>query len=107
MSTILPKYPTYPGTLIKDELVEMGNVTQKDLAGFLKVTPSYLGEVINGKRAINASLAIGLEDVFGIPAEYWLRFQAQYDLDILRISRINKPTTKKSGQHSLKKELTA
>lgn len=106
MNTLLPKYPTHPGTLIKDELIEMGNTTQKDLAGYLKVTPSYLSEVINGKRGINASLAIGLEDVFGIPAEYWLRFQAQYDLDILRISRINKSTPKKSGRPFLKKELT-
>lgn len=107
MNTILPKYPTHPGTLIKDELMEMGNTTQKELAGYLKVTPSYLSEMINGKRSINASLAIGLEDVFGISAEYWLRFQVQYDLDMLRISRINKSTTKKPGQLSLKKELTA
>ena len=73
----------------------MGNATQKELAGYLNVTPSYLSEVINGKRAVNASLAIGLEEVFNITAEYWLRFQAQYDLDMLRISRLNKTLTKK------------
>jgi addiction module HigA family antidote len=106
MNTILPKYPTHPGTLIKDELIEMGNTTQKELASYLSVTPSYLSEVINGKRAINASLAIGLEEIFGISAEYWLRFQAQYDLDILRISRINKPTAKKTNQLSRKNEFT-
>lgn len=106
MNRLLPKYPTHPGTLIKDELVEMGNTTQKDLAGYLDVTPSYLSEVINGKRGINASLAIGLEEVFGISAEYWLRFQAQYDLDILRIFRINKSSTKKSGRLFRKEELT-
>lgn len=107
MSTKLPKYPTHPGTLIKDELIEMGNTTQKELAGYLNVTPSYLSEVINGKRAVNASLAIGLEEVFNITAEYWLRFQAQYDLDMLRISRLNKPLKKKSDQHFRKKELIA
>ncbi|MDY9917952.1 HTH-type transcriptional regulator / antitoxin HigA [Porphyromonadaceae bacterium NLAE-zl-C104] len=106
MNTVLPKYPTHPGTLIKEELIEMGNTTQKELASSLGITPSYLSEVINGKRAINASLAIGLEEVFGISAEYWLRFQAQYDLDILRISRINKPITKKSDQLFYEKEFT-
>jgi len=106
MNTILPKYPTHPGTLIKDELIEMGNTTQKELAASLGVTPSYLSEVINGKRTVNASLAIGLEEVFGISAEYWLRFQAKYDLDMLRISRINKPIAKKSDPISRKKEFT-
>ena len=85
-TTILPKYPTHPGTLIKDELTEMENITQKELASQLGVTASFLSEVINGKRSINASLAIGLEKIFGIPAEYWLRFQSQYDLDLLRLS---------------------
>lgn len=106
MNSILPKYPTHPGTLIKDELIEKGDTTQKDLAGYLGITPSYLSEVINAKRAINASLAIGLEEVFGISAEYWLRFQAQYDLDMLRISRINKPPAKKTNQLSRKEEFT-
>src|SRR5690554_391524 len=105
MNTILPKYPTHPGTLIKDELVEMGGITQKELAALLGVKPSYLSEVINGKRAINASLAIDLEAVFGIPAEYWLRFQSQYDLDILRISRLNHPN-EKPVQPSRKKKLS-
>jgi HTH-type transcriptional regulator/antitoxin HigA len=106
MNTILPKYPTHPGTLIKNELIEMGNTTQKELAGYLSVTPSYLSEVINGKRAINASLAIGLEEIFGISAEYWLRFQAQYDLDMLRVARINKPIARKSDQFFQKEEFT-
>ncbi len=106
MSTILPKYPTHPGTLIKDELIEMGNTTQKDLSGYLNVTPSYLSEVINGKRSINASLAIGLEEVFGISAEYWLCFQAQYDLDMLRITRINRPIGRKPDQLFRKEEFT-
>lgn len=106
MNTKLPKYPTHPGTLIKDELIEMGDTTQKKLAASLGVTPSYLSEVINGKRAVNASLAIGLEEVFGISAEYWLRFQAQYDLDMLRISRINKPVGRKPHQPFRKKEVT-
>ena len=104
MNTILPKYPTHPGTLIKDELIEMGDITQKELASSLGVTPSYLSEVINGKRAINASLAIGLEEIFGIAAEYWLRFQVQYDLDMLRIARINKPRVREPDQLSPKKE---
>lgn len=67
------------------------------------INPSYLSEIINGKRAINASLAIELEAVFSIPAEYWLRFQAQYDLDTLRISRLSHPK-EKSAPLSRKKE---
>lgn len=103
MSTILPHYPTHPGILIKDELAGIGNVTQKELASLLGVTASFLSEVINGKRSVNASLAIGLEDFFGIPAEYWLRFQAQYDLDLLRISRRNAPDAKKPYSRLRKK----
>ena len=75
---------THPGILIKDELDEYSDMDQKKLAEKLKVKPSYLNEVINGKRPVKADLAILLEKVLGISADYWMRFQSQYELDKAR-----------------------
>ncbi len=85
---LLPFEATHPGILIRDEL-EARNITQKSLAQAIDVKPSYLNEIIKGKRSITADFAILLEQILDIPAEYWLRFQSQYDIDKARIKEKN------------------
>jgi HTH-type transcriptional regulator/antitoxin HigA len=54
------------------------------MAKEVAVQPSFLNEVIKGKRSVHAHLAIALESALGISAEYWLRLQMQYDLSKAR-----------------------
>ena len=74
---ITPFEATHPGILIKDELEFREDLNQKDLAEMLSVKPSFLNEVIKGKRPITADLAILLEKTLEIPADYWMKFQSQ------------------------------
>jgi HTH-type transcriptional regulator/antitoxin HigA len=85
----IPFEATHPGVLIKDELEFRDTIKQKDLAQLLGVKPSFLNEIIKGKRPITADLAIVLEKILEIPADYWMKFQSQYEIDCARIKEKN------------------
>ena len=74
---IVPAQATHPGELIKDELNER-KMSQKQLANLTGIAPSVLSETINGKRAISLNVAVALEKVLGISADYWMNLQMQY-----------------------------
>lgn len=91
MKTIFENTPfsaTHPGTLLKEEL-EANGINQKDFAIEIGMQKTMLNEIIKGKRPITADLALLLERALGISADYWLRFQSQYDLDVSRIKEKN------------------
>jgi HTH-type transcriptional regulator/antitoxin HigA len=91
--TLVPLFSTHPGELILDEM-KVRKITQLAMANQIGVHPSFLNEVIKGKRSIHAHLAIALENALGISAEYWLRLQMQYDLSKARaeLKQKNQPS---------------
>ncbi len=85
---IIPFEATHPGTVILDE-INARNISQKELAHELGVLPTFLNEILKGKRAVTADFAILLEKSLGISADYWMRFQSQYDIDKARLKEKN------------------
>ncbi|MBN1927613.1 MAG: HigA family addiction module antidote protein [Prolixibacteraceae bacterium] len=85
---MIPFEATHPGTVILDE-ISARNISQKELAHELGVLPSFLNEILKGKRAITADFAILLEKSLGISANYWMRFQSQYDIDKAKLKEKN------------------
>lgn len=85
---MIPFEATHPGTVILDE-INARNISQKELAHELGVLPTFLNEILKGKRAITADFAILLEKSLGISADYWMRFQSQYDIDKARLKEKN------------------
>jgi len=86
---IIPFEATHPGILIKDELDARVDINQKELAKRMGVKPSFVNEIIKGKRPVTADLAILLEKILGISADYWMKFQSQYEIDKARIKEKN------------------
>lgn len=86
--SIIPFEATHPGSVILDE-ISARNISQKELAYELGVLPTFLNEILKGKRAITADFAILLEKSLGISADYWMRFQSQYDIDKARLKEKN------------------
>ena len=85
---IIPFEATHPGFVILDE-ISARNISQKELAHELGVLPTFLNEILKGKRAITADFAILLEKSLGISADYWMKFQSQYDIDKARLKEKN------------------
>lgn len=86
---LTPAQATHPGVLIKDELNATPGLNQRILAKELDVQPSFLNEIIKGKRPVTADIAILLEKILGISADYWMRFQSQYEIDRARVKQKN------------------
>jgi HTH-type transcriptional regulator/antitoxin HigA len=85
---LLPAKATHPGILIKDEIECIG-ITQKELALKLGIAPNIVNELIKGKRNITAALAIKLEEILKIDAQYWMQLQAQYEIQTIKIRQKN------------------
>ncbi|QXP65758.1 HigA family addiction module antitoxin [Polaribacter sp. AHE13PA] len=86
---LTPAQATHPGVLIKDEIDATPNLNQRTLAKELDVKPSFLNEIIKGKRPVTADIAILLEKILGISADYWMKFQSQYEIDKARVKQKN------------------
>lgn len=85
---ITPFIATHPGEVLKDELDARG-IRQNDFAKEIDVQKSFLNEIVNGKRPVTADLAIVLEKALGISADYWMKFQSQYEIDKARLKEKN------------------
>jgi antitoxin HigA-1 len=77
------KNPPHPGELVSDNLEELGwNVSAAAKA--LGMSRQQLHNVIAGRSAITAELAVKLEKALGSTADAWLRMQAAHDLARVR-----------------------
>ena len=76
----------HPGETLNEELKERG-IKQKDLAARIGMRPSHLNELIKGKRSFTVALAMALEKELGIPYDFWMRRQYNYEHDLLVIAQ--------------------
>jgi HTH-type transcriptional regulator/antitoxin HigA len=103
-NNLIPYEATHPGEILKDELDARG-IKQKDFALEMDVKPSFLNEILNKKRPITADLAIVLEKILGIAADYWMRFQSQYEIDRAKVKEKNQVRLKNIEHWNTIKEL--
>jgi antitoxin HigA-1 len=69
----------HPGDVLEMELSARG-IKKKFAAQQLSIQPSHLSELLKGNRHVSAMLAIRLEMLLDIEADFWLRVQSSYDL---------------------------
>jgi addiction module HigA family antidote len=77
-------FAVHPGEILKTEFMEPMSVSAYALAKALNFPGIY--EVVRGDRAISADTAIRLGKYFGLPAQFWLNLQNDYDLRIAESS---------------------
>lgn len=73
----------HPGEVLLME-IEARQLKKSDFAAQLNIQPSQLSELLHEKRHVGAQMAIKLEVLLGIDAEFWMRLQAAYDISIER-----------------------
>jgi antitoxin HigA-1 len=74
----------HPGDVLKKELAARG-LKKNFFATQLAIHASQLSDLLSGKRHVNASLALKLEELLGIEADFWMRVQSAYDLEMARL----------------------
>ncbi len=70
----------HPGEILLTEFMEPLGLTGYRLAKDLDLPAPRVGDIIRGKRAISADTALRLGIYFGLPAQFWLNLQNEYDL---------------------------
>jgi len=78
MSTHRP--PTHPGEMLVEEFLKPLGISQATFAIRLGVSISCLNAIVRGKRSVTADTALRLERVLGMPADFWLGLQQDWDL---------------------------
>jgi antitoxin HigA-1 len=86
-TTEMMKNPPHPGELVGDILAELG-VSLDEAAEALGISSRDLRDVITGRTAISAEMAVRLEKALGSTAGAWLRMQDNYDLAHIEASSI-------------------
>jgi addiction module HigA family antidote len=88
MAKLRKVFAVHPGEILKTEFMEPMGVSGYELAKALDFPGIY--EVVRGDRAISADTAIRLGKYFGLPAQFWLNLQNDYDLRIAEGSGVGK-----------------
>jgi antitoxin HigA-1 len=81
-------FAVHPGEILKTEFMEPMGVSAYALAKALNFPGIY--EVVRGDRAISADTAVRLGKYLGLPAQFWLNLQNDYDLRIAEGSGIGR-----------------
>ena len=76
--------PITPGEILHDDFMEPMGISINQLARDIAVPPNKISEIINGKRAVTADIALRLQRYFRIEAQFWLNLQSEYDLRIMK-----------------------
>ena len=73
----------HPGEVLEMEILARG-FTKSAFAMEIKMYPSHMSDIIKGKRNITEEIALRLEKILEISAEFWMRLQVEYNISLLR-----------------------
>jgi len=72
--------PPHPGEFIREVYLQPFDLSARQLAIKLDVSPSTLSRVLNGSAGVSPEMALRLAKTLGRSAESWLAMQHQHDL---------------------------
>ncbi len=76
----------HPGQYI-GELIEDYQLTQKEFAEKLEVSPKTISKLVDGEESISNNLAQKLEKLTNISMKTWLNLQASYDRKVAEVTQ--------------------
>ena len=74
----------HPGEILRSEFMEPLGIKAYQLAKALNLPGMY--EIVRGKRAIRADVALRLGKYFSMTAQFWMNLQTDYDLRVAAVS---------------------
>ena len=76
--------PSHPGDFVRTEIVEELGLTVTKAAEILGVRRATVSDLLNGRSALSAEMALRIEKAFGISMDMLLRMQAWWDASQMR-----------------------
>jgi antitoxin HigA-1 len=69
-----------PGEMLLEEFLKPMGLGQTEAARLLGISLNRLNEIVLGKRSITADTALRLARLFKMSPQFWMRLQADWDL---------------------------
>jgi len=76
----VPAPPISPGDVLRDFILSDPEITQERLAKAMQVSRFSINQIVNGKRAVTAEMALKLARVLSTTPKLWLDLQRDVDL---------------------------
>jgi addiction module HigA family antidote len=76
--------PVHPGEVLREDVLKPLGLSANRLAILLGVPATRLTEIVNRRRAISPDTALRLARFLGTTAEFWVRLQARYELEVAK-----------------------
>ena len=80
MAKIKRLSPIPPGEILAEEFMAPNRISQNRLARDIDVNPARVNDIVHGRSAITATIALRLGKYFGTTPEVWMNLQTDYDL---------------------------
>ena len=75
---LLPPIP--PGEILLEEFMKPNDISQNRLARDIDINPARVNDIVHGRSAITAPVALRLAKYFNTTPELWMNLQAGYEL---------------------------
>ena len=74
--------PLHPGEMLREEFMKPLGLSANALAMELRVPVTRISEIVRERRGITADTALRLARYFNMTAQFWMRLQMDYDLEL-------------------------
>lgn len=72
--------PIPPGEILLEEFMKPNSISQNRLARDIDINPARINDIVHGRSAITAPVALRLAKYFSTTPELWMNLQAGYEL---------------------------
>ena len=79
-----PLGPVHPAEHLMEDVLSPAGITEEQAAEALQVPLEQLRPFLREEAPLTGDLALRIEKAFGGDADYWMRWQNRYDLDVAR-----------------------
>jgi addiction module HigA family antidote len=79
----------HPGVMLKEDFLDDLEIAPGAFAKAIGVDRSAIKNIIDGKRAITAEMALRFGLFFGMSAGFWINLQKDYELRTARRERLS------------------
>ncbi len=73
-----------PGEILAEEFMKPNGISQSRLSRDIDFNPARINDIVHGRSAITAAIALRLGKYFGTTPELWMNLQASYELRLAR-----------------------
>lgn len=70
----------HPGEILLEDFMKPMDITARQLAADIDVSPSRISEIVHGSRPITADTALRLGIFFTMDPRFWMNLQSEYDM---------------------------